>query len=81
MSDSDNPRNDKINKAVRDIGYCCPYSFFMQNSSKRDTNKRLAKKVNMSEVAMRFNRRKLRNGEMKCQGCDDCQIKEAPAET
>lgn len=80
MSEQSNKRNDKINKAVKDIGYCCPYAFFVLNSSQRDTNKRLAKKVDLSESTMEFNKRRLRNGEIKCQNCDDCQVKTAPAD-
>lgn len=76
MTDEDkvNVRNDKITKACQEIGYCCPYAFLMMNSSKRDTNKRLANKVNLSEAALKFNRRRLREGTLKCQERDNCQV-------
>lgn len=69
-----NKRNERVTKACQDIGYCCPYAFFTINSSKRDRNKALAKKLNLSESAIEFNKRKLKNGGFKCENEPNCQI-------
>lgn len=70
-----NARNDKINKACAAIGYCCPYAFFMLNSGKKDTNKRLANKLGISESAIEFNKRRLKDKVLVCQSRDSCQMR------
>lgn len=70
-----NMRNDRVHKACAEIGYCCPYAFFQLNSSKNDTNKRLAKKLNMTWQAMKFNKRQIREGKLGCEGQPGCQLK------
>lgn len=75
-----NMRHDKIHKATAELGYCCPYAYFVLNSTKHDTNKRLANRLGMTESAMEFNKNKLRKGLLKCEGQQGCKLKDLPTE-
>lgn len=78
-ADKKNPGNDKIYKVCAEMGYCCPYAFFLLNSSKHDTRKRLAKKLGLAEVTIKYNRHRLKVGELKCENSPDCKIPQEDA--
>jgi hypothetical protein len=66
--------NDRINKNVQDLGYCCAFCFFYKNNGKRDSHKRLADKADVGVSTIQFNRRKIRNGQMGCAKLATCQL-------
>ena len=65
--------NDRINKAAQELGYCCAYLFLCDHSRERDTHAKLASKLKVGVSTIEFNRRKLRNGQLKCLGLSECQ--------
>ena len=73
MSSKPNSRNDKITKACQEIGFCCPYAFIALHNRPRDTNKRIANKVGLSESAIEFNKRQLKDGKLTCQEREGCK--------
>lgn len=65
--------NDKIVANVQAQGHCCPYAFFCKKQSKHDTNKRLAREAGVTEKAIEWNKKKLREGKLVCLHTDRCE--------
>lgn len=74
--------NDRIHKNVTALGYCCPYGFFGCNKRKSDSVSKLAQKADVAHSTIEFNKRKIRNGLMECEGKEGClrQQFEPPSE-
>lgn len=64
--------NDRIHKNVEALGYCCPYGFFGCNQRRSDSTTKLARKADLGYSTIKFNRRKIREGEMTCEGKENC---------
>lgn len=67
--------NDRITKIAVDLGYCCPFAMFKDKEGPRDTHNRVADKLGLSYSTIRFNRRRIRNGELICSNLANCQCK------
>jgi hypothetical protein len=80
MGTRDN-RDTLIDKQARALGYCCLYAFFLLNPKKshnREANSisRLAKKLGMSTNAIEHHKRRLVQGDLVCDKCENCQIQQ-----
>lgn len=67
--------NDKITSAVQELGHCCPFAYLCQKNLRknRDTSKKMAKELGLTEKAMEYNRKKFREGKMVCLKLSICQ--------
>lgn len=65
--------NDKITTGVQLVNICCPYRYLCLRNAKRDTNKRLAREVGVSEKAIEWNKKKFREGKLVCLRLSICQ--------
>ncbi len=64
--------NEQITAIAKSLGFCCAKR--MLQIMERDKHKRVARVTGLSVSTIRFNRYKLRDGEMK--GFKECEPKE-----
>jgi transposase-like protein len=64
--------NEKVTKKCQDLGFCCPYAYFTEREGK--THKRVAKELDVAVDTVRYNRRRLKDDNLKCQASEECRI-------
>lgn len=69
--------NHRFAVNVKELGYCCAFGFLAVHSKKRHTHQVVAAIASVGKSTIEFNRRKMRNGELSCEGCANCQCKGA----
>jgi hypothetical protein len=68
----DRGNNNKLDKHVQEMGFCCTAGYIKLHVAPTDTIARLARKAMVSVACMKNNRRALREGKLLCQNRPRC---------
>jgi transposase len=70
--------NDRIGKAVKDLGYCCLRRFFDCHTHKSDSNRKMANKLGVAITTIEYNKKKLKEGFIHCECRQNCMQDQPP---
>lgn len=67
--------NDKLGKYAKEEGFCCLWAFLARVKSQYTAT--IYEDEGLEKIctlrALQYARRKFRKGQIRCEGCDDCQ--------
>lgn len=64
--------NHQVDKKVQQLDFCCPFAYFKLRVRPQDTIGGLARELGVCRATIKYNRAKLRDGQIKCHRRDAC---------
>lgn len=64
--------NDRIHGIAKEKGFCCPFGMLKKMEGPKDSHNRVAQKTGLSYSAVKFNRRRIKEGSLVCAKKENC---------